>query len=141
LRVQDVRKNLKQAVLHEGREERAALLHLEVLRERAQFLEETDEVSPLGTGSGRLAQAREQLAEESGVRLERENHLDVVEQHDGRQRTERGVVQRARENHVLEVPDAVRLMNLRADGRILDRHHLFEHHGVAQERPVLRGRR
>lgn len=56
--------------------------------------------------------------------LQRQNHLHVVEEHQRAKRVERGVVQHTRQHHVLQVPDAVRLVDLGAHARIRDGHHL-----------------
>ena len=54
LRLEHVRQHVEQPVLDERREQRPALLNLEVLRERAQLLEEAHEIVPARVRPRRL---------------------------------------------------------------------------------------
>ena len=53
-------------------------------------------------------------------------HLHIVEQCQAGQRCVGRVVQRSRQDDVLDVLDAVRLVDLGDDGGLVDGHHLLE---------------
>ena len=77
-------------------------------------------------------------ATELGASDPKEAHLHVVEEHQARQGAERGVVQDTREHDVLEVADAVRLVDLSAHSRVRDGHHL-ERNGIGLATNGLQG--
>ena len=108
-----------------------------MLRERAQLLEEAHQVVPSRVRARRRLQPVEQLLQKGRVLLEREHHLHVVEEHDGREGAERCVVQHPGQDDVLEVPNAVRLVDLSANRRVLNRDNLLEHDAVPKERAML----
>jgi len=117
-------------------EQRAARAGLQVLGQAGQLLQEGQAVGEAGRGRRRAAQRPEQRRQEARVGLQRHEHLHVVEQDQAGQRRERGVVQRARQHDVLQVAQAVGLVDLGAQAGVADRHHLLEHHALGQELAV-----
>mmetsp|Transcript_3537 Transcript_3537/g.12693 ORF Transcript_3537/g.12693 Transcript_3537/m.12693 type:complete len:259 (-) Transcript_3537:412-1188(-) len=121
---------------NEGEEELRAMVHLQMLREGTQLLEERHEVRPLLAARTVCREALEELGEEAPVALKRCHHLHVVKEHDRSQSAEGCVVEHAREDDILEITHAVRLVNLGADRLVPDRNHLLEHDRLFQKRSV-----
>lgn len=80
-------------------------------------LQEGHQRRPLAVAGPVVGQQLEQLREEVGVQVERRHDLHVVELHERQQRGVGGVVQAAGQDNVLDVLDAVRLVDLGLDLR------------------------